>query len=53
MIVCICNRITEQEILDVLKEQEVNTVEELREKMQICNNCGMCYNWLEDLINVQ
>lgn len=46
MYVCICSQVTEQEILD----SNSNSVEDVRVKTGACNNCQMCYTYIEQLV---
>ena len=41
MYVCVCNAVTEKQIQQAIAEGAV-TVAQLREKLEVSGNCGMC-----------
>lgn len=42
MIVCICNNVSEDEIVETINKTGATTIKELQEQMSICNRCTGC-----------
>ena len=49
MYVCICNAITEQQILDA-RQQGFNTISEITQSLGVGAGCGKCLEKAEDLL---
>ncbi len=45
--VCLCKSKTKKEIIDIIRENEIKTLDELREKADAGNKCGACCEDLE------
>lgn len=52
MIVCVCNCINEEKIIKTIEENNIQNIEELRNKINICNNCCMCQKYIENMIDL-
>lgn len=50
MFVCICNGITEKDIA-LAVEQGASNMKELREKLDIANQCGKCSQFAKATLN--
>lgn len=51
MIVCICNNVSEDEI--ICAKQGIECIDELKEKINICNRCCKCKIVIEQLLQKQ
>ena len=52
MIVCVCNRISDRDILQAI-EGGAQSMEALQTKLEIANQCGACFSTAEDLLRQQ
>ena len=50
MYVCICNRISDQQITDLVGRGEVDSYEELQEQTGVGDCCGKCDNFARDCV---
>ena len=50
--VCLCKNKTKKEIIDIIRENEIRTLDELREKADAGNKCGACCEDLEQLLTI-
>ena len=48
--VCLCRNKTKKEVIDFIRENEIKTLEELREQANVGNKCGACSEDLEQLL---
>lgn len=51
MYVCLCNAITDKAIRNAVKEQGVGNMRELRQTMEIANQCGKCTQLAQIIID--
>ena len=49
MYVCLCNRVTDRQILDAA-ERGVTTLEALGEQLKVATCCGRCAEYAHDLL---
>jgi bacterioferritin-associated ferredoxin len=49
-VICLCNGVWEDDLIEYLKTYPVASIEELRSKERICNNCRQCEPLIQDLI---
>lgn len=49
MFVCICHAITEKDIADAV-EQGAGTIQELRDQLNVGNQCGKCVQYAKSVI---
>ena len=49
-IVCLCKKKTKKEIIDLIREKEIKTMDELRDIGDVGNKCGACGEDLEQLL---
>lgn len=52
MIVCVCNCVSESKIIETVEKFNLQNLEELQEKIEICNNCCTCQKYVENLIDL-
>ncbi len=52
MIICVCNRINEEKIVKTIEEHDIQDLEELRNKIEVCNNCCACQRYIENMIDL-
>lgn len=52
MIVCICNCISEDKLIETIEKYEIQDIEQLREKLSVCNNCCTCQKYIENMIDL-
>lgn len=52
MIVCVCNCINEDKIIKTIEEHHIKDINELREKLNVCNNCCLCQRYIESMIDL-
>lgn len=52
MIVCICNSVKEEDIIDIVEEYDIKEINELQDKISICNQCCMCKCYIDNLIDL-
>ena len=50
MYVCICNAVTEREIQEAIN-QGSNSLEDLKQELQVGNSCGSCKTCAQDMLN--
>lgn len=50
MIVCICNGVNDEKIIQYIRENEVKTVDEVSFGLGVCNQCQSCYGEIEKII---
>jgi bacterioferritin-associated ferredoxin len=51
MIVCICNRITDTQIKETIRERHCRTVIELHNLLGVCINCCKCRETIEGILD--
>ena len=49
-VICLCNGVWEEDLIEYLQKYPVESIEELRSKERICNNCRQCEPLIQDLI---
>lgn len=49
MIVCICDNLTESQIIAILDQNPGSTLEDIQ-NMNICDNCFKCSHLIQDMI---
>ena len=52
MIVCVCNNVNEEKIIELISFYKIKTVDELRDKISISNQCLMCERYISHLIEL-
>lgn len=52
MYICVCNYITEAQIVDAVQELNLKTVEDLQYNLGVGANCGLCLTYYADAINL-
>lgn len=52
MIICVCNNVNEQTIMDTIEENRVQTIESLQQKIAVCNQCCQCQSYIINLISL-
>lgn len=52
MIVCICNCVDEEKIVKTIKNNNIKNIEDLQEKIKICDNCCTCKRYIENIIEL-
>ena len=50
--VCLCKKKTKKEVIDLIREKEIKTMDELREIGDVGNKCGACGEDLEQLLEI-
>ncbi|MBE6025480.1 MAG: (2Fe-2S)-binding protein [Clostridiales bacterium] len=50
--VCLCKKKTKKEVMDLIREKEIKTLDELREIGDVGNKCGACAEDLEQLLTM-
>ena len=50
--VCLCKNRTKKEMVDLIREKEIKTLDELREIGDVGNKCGACCEDLEQLLTL-
>ena len=50
--VCLCKKKTKKEIMDLIREKEIKTLDDLREQGDVGNKCGACCEDLEQLLQM-
>ena len=50
--VCLCKQKTKKELIDLIREKEIKTLDELREIGDVGNKCGACAEDLEQLLTM-
>ena len=48
-VICLCNQIWDEDLREYLANNEINSIEELREEASICNKCMQC----EELVQTE
>ena len=51
-LVCLCKKKKKGELIELIREKEINTLEELREQGDVGNKCGACCEDLEQLLQI-
>ena len=49
-VICLCNGVWEEDLIEYLQKYPVESIEELRSKERICNNCRQCEPLIHELI---
>lgn len=49
MYICICNALNEDDVKDLITNNEIVCMSELKDH-NICNNCTKCYNDIRDIL---
>ena len=52
MIICVCNCINEEKIVQTIEEHKIQNIKQLRDKISVCNNCCMCQRYIENMIDL-
>lgn len=52
MIVCVCNNISEEKIINIVEKHAIVDIDSLREKISVCNQCCMCEKYITNLIDL-
>ena len=50
--VCLCKQKTKKELIDLIREKEIRTLDDLREIGDVGNKCGACAEDLEQLLTM-
>ncbi len=50
--VCLCKQKTKKELIDLIREKEIKTLDELREVGDVGNKCGACGEDLAQLLDI-
>lgn len=50
--VCLCKQKTKKELIDIIREKEIKTLDELREIADVGNKCGGCGEDLMQLLEI-
>jgi len=50
--VCLCKNKTKKEMIDLIREKEIKTLDELREAGDVGNKCGACGEDLAQLLEI-
>jgi len=50
--VCLCKQKTKKELMDLIKENDIKTLDELREIGDVGNKCGGCGEDLQQLLDL-
>ena len=50
--VCLCKNKTKKEMIDLIREKEIKTLEDLREIGDVGNKCGACGEDLAQLLEI-
>ncbi len=51
-LVCLCKKKKKGELIELIREKEIKTLEELREQGDVGNKCGACCEDLEQLLQI-
>ena len=51
-LVCLCKKKKKGELIELIREKEIKTLEELREQGDVGNKCGACAEDLEQLLTM-
>ncbi|MFT6270650.1 MAG: bacterioferritin-associated ferredoxin [Alphaproteobacteria bacterium] len=51
MFVCLCHGITDKQIENVVREQGVGNMRELKSALGVGSQCGSCINMAQDIID--
>lgn len=46
---CVCSSVKDSEVIEAIKNG-CSTVEQLTERLNVCANCGCCYQYLLNLL---
>jgi len=49
-VICSCKQVTKKHFLALIKEQKLNTLDQVREKTEVNVACGMCILIVEKLL---
>ena len=50
--VCLCKKKKKGELIELIREKEIKTLDELREQGDVGNKCGACCEDLEQLLEI-
>lgn len=50
MFVCVCNAVNDRVIKDIVRKENVKTLEELQSRIKICDRCRLCEPTIHDII---
>lgn len=50
MIICICNNVSDAEVVETAKFVGAKTVEDLQACISICNDCETCRPYIEEIL---
>ena len=53
MFVCVCNNVTDKDIKHAVNTHGVGNVSELKQHLQLGDNCGKCIAMAQDIIDTQ
>jgi bacterioferritin-associated ferredoxin len=51
VIVCVCNNKNDAELKEVIDSFGIQTLEQLQEKVDVCNCCLCCESCIEEIID--
>ena len=51
-LVCLCKKKTKGELISLIQEKEIKTLDDLREQGDVGNKCGACCEDLEQLLEI-
>ena len=51
-LVCLCKKKKKGELIELIREKEIKTLEELREQGDVGTKCGACCEDLEQLLQI-
>lgn len=49
---CVCNKITKSDVLDLIVQHDTRTAAELSQFVTICDRCKLCESHLNDCIDI-
>lgn len=52
MIVCMCNNVREDKIIEIIEEYNIKNIIELKDKINICNQCCMCESYINNIVEL-
>jgi bacterioferritin-associated ferredoxin len=50
MIVCVCNNVNEEKIVQIIKNKTIKSIEDLQMEISICDQCQTCEKYINFLI---
>jgi bacterioferritin-associated ferredoxin len=52
MYICVCNHITETQIIEAVTEHNLNNLDDLRYNLGVGMGCGLCLTYYADILNL-